>query len=72
MNEKVKKFTELCYISRTEGLTMEQHLEKKKLADEMVIEGLMTHNGQYNFVNDVDKQFFQEMIEKSKQNDNLI
>jgi polyhydroxyalkanoate synthesis regulator phasin len=66
MNEKVKKFTELCYISRTEGLTMEQHLEKKKLADEMVIEGIMTQESQYNFVSEIDKHFFQEMIEKTK------
>ena len=64
MNEKVKKFTELCSLSRTEGLTMDQHLEKKKLADEMVIEGIMTHDGQYKFVNMTDRKFFQEMIEK--------
>jgi hypothetical protein len=64
MNEKVKKFTELCSLSRTEGLTMYQHLEKKKLADEMVIEGIMTHDGQYKFVNMTDRKFFQEMIEK--------
>lgn len=67
MNEKVKRFTELCYLSRTEGLTMELHLEKKKLADEMVEEGVMIQNDQYNFVNETDKEFFQKMVEKIKQ-----
>lgn len=70
MNEKVKRFTELCFMSRTDGLTIEQHLEKKRLADEMVDDGIMTHNGQYNFVNETDKEFFQKMIEETKQNDN--
>lgn len=66
MNEKVKRFTELCFLSRTEGLTMELHSEKKKLSNEMVEEGIMTYNGQYNFVNETDKEFFQKIIEKAK------
>jgi polyhydroxyalkanoate synthesis regulator phasin len=66
MNDKVKKFTELCAMSCTVGLTMEQHSEKKKLANEMVKEGIMTYDGCYDFVNEADSLFFLETIEKAK------
>jgi len=59
MNEKLKKFTELCLESRTKGLTEEKHLEKKKLADELVEEGLMINkNNQYEFINAEDMDYF--------------
>jgi polyhydroxyalkanoate synthesis regulator phasin len=67
MDNKVTKFAELCAMSSTVGLTMEQHSEKKKLATEMVEEGIMTYyDGCYDFVNEADGDFFQETIEKSK------
>jgi polyhydroxyalkanoate synthesis regulator phasin len=66
MNDKLKRFTELCCNSRKNGLTMEQHLEKRKLADELVTEGVMTYDGCYDFVNEEDSKFFQEMIDATK------
>jgi len=58
MNEKVIKFTELCHLSRTKGLTKEKHEEKIDLANQMVKEGLMTYNGQYLFVQPEHREYF--------------
>ena len=59
MNEKVKQFTELCFLSRTEGLTDEEHLKKIELANELVTDGIMKiDKGCYNFVDKINSEYF--------------
>lgn len=62
MNNKIIKFTELCLKSRTKGLTKEKHLKKINLANELVNDGLMTNNGMYNFVNEEDIKYFEDIM----------
>jgi len=61
-NENIIRLTELCSKSH-EGLTMEQHDEKKKLVRELVEDNLMLdEEGCYNFVNEEDGEYFKDTI----------
>lgn len=62
MDEKIIIFAELCSRSRTCGLSREQHMEKKRLADEMVADGLMYNDGEYNFTDEKDTEYFLSVI----------
>lgn len=62
MNKKIERFAEMCARSRYEGLTQEEHLEKISLANELVQDGLMIHDGSYNFINNEDSEYFLNTI----------
>ena len=72
MNDKVKQFTELCRLARTEGLTTEGHLEKKKLSDELISEGIMINDGRcLQFTDESDSEYFKKMIELNNSDKSL-
>jgi hypothetical protein len=64
MNQNLKKFTELCLLSRSKGLSEENHKEKINLANKLVEEGVMTIDGNkfYNFTDDLDGKYFSKII----------
>ena len=64
MNDKFKKFAELCGKSRGTGMSMYLHNKKITLANELVNEGVMTidENGCYNFVNEEESNEFDKIV----------
>ena len=56
--EKIEKFIEICIKSRNVGLTIEEHFEKIKMADDLVNDGIMTNNGSYEFVDEKLGEYF--------------
>lgn len=66
MDKRIIKLTELCTLSTTVGLSMENHNEKKRLVDELVGDGLMTFDGMFHFINEEDRNYFNDEINKRK------
>jgi hypothetical protein len=66
MDKRIIKLTELCTQSTTVGLSIEKHNEKKELINELVDEGLMTFDGMFHFINEEDRNYFNDEINKVK------
>ena len=67
MDKRIKKFAQMCAMSRHEGLSIPEHEKKIKLCNELVVDGLMVNgeNG-FTFTNEEDGEYFDDVIKNWK------